>query len=173
MPFTTLQERALVIPRQPVPGSQFQKVKFNLGEVHTILPPVGTEIINCQGIDVGPEGKKFQITKELVALIQAGFIRIANDIVNPDAHKHNDSSSPSSTSMEGDDAASHTDATGVSSLDLRGKITSSPVFSSVEEIQSCQDQEKLRLFVKSKTGYENEGVHIEALRNTAERLFST
>ena len=173
MPFTTLQDRALQIPRQAVPGAQYERVKFQLGEIRTILPPVGTEIINCQGMDIGPEGKKLQITKELVALIQAGFIRIAVDMVNPEAHKHSAPSSPSTRSMEGDVTASHADApTAVSSLTSEGVVNASSDFLSVEELKSCQDREKLRLYVKSISGYDNEKTHIEGLRDHAIKLWN-
>lgn len=180
MPFTTLQDRALQIPRQPVPGSQYTRAKFQLGELHTILPPIGTEIINCQGVDIGPEGKKLQITKELVALIQAGFVRIAHDIVNPDAHKHSAPPSPSSTSMGGDVAVSESHAdtpTGVLVSSLTGlgdtvNPSSSP-FSSVEEIKACNDKEKLRLFISNATGFPaNERAPMEALREAVVNLWT-
>jgi hypothetical protein len=169
MPFTTLQDRRLIIERQPVPGSQFKRVKFNLGEVHLILPPVGKTEINCQGIDIPAEGKRLQVTKELVALIQAGFIRIANEIDN--TGQENQSSAPVQKTDNGDGSPSPLAHVEVSSLTTEGVGAPSVVFSSVEEIRACQDREKLRLFVKSKTTYENEKTHIDALRESAEKLF--
>lgn len=168
MPFTTLQDRRLIIERQPTPGSQYQKAKFNLGEVHLILPPAGQTSINCQGIDIPPEGKRLQVTKELVTLIQAGFVRIAHDISNTQS----DQPSVSSPKAEGDGSPNVMDDThvAVSSLNSEGETTPS-VFSSVEEIRTCQDRERLRLYVKSKTGAENEKAEIESLRSVAEGLF--
>src|SRR5262252_7976373 len=130
MPFTTLQDRKLVIERQPVPGSQFQRKKFNLGEVHRILPPVGSTSINCQGIDIPAEGKRIQITKEIVALIQAGFVRIAHDL---DEAGPGDQPSGVASSQKADDVVDlgrdhHVD---VSSLDLKGGATGPSLFSSL------------------------------------------
>jgi hypothetical protein len=173
MPFTTLQDRALQIPRQTF-GGQYPRANFKLGEVHTILPPVGHGTINCQGIDLPPEGKKLQITKELVALIQAGFIRIAVDITNPDADKHGSPAPDSSVGPEvSKSVESNTQVTvGVSPPLSKDTLTTSSVFfSSIEEIESCQDREKLRLFVKSKNGYENENSHIDGLRDLSLKLF--
>jgi hypothetical protein len=156
MPFTTLQDRALQIPRQVI-GAQYPKANFRLGEVHTILPPVGHSSINCQGHIIPPEGKKLQITNELVPLIQAGFVRIASDTVGPDADKYG-VSGPAS-------------ADGVDSSLTTGDMTSSPVsFSSVEEIQACQDREKIRLFVFNENGIENLKAPIEGLRDLAIKI---
>lgn len=170
MPFTTLQDRRLIIERQPTPGSQYQKAKFNLGEVHLILPPAGQTSINCQGVDIPPEGKRLQVTKELVALIQAGFVRIAHDISNTQS----DQPSVSPLKAEGDSPSPIVmgdDHHVVSSLDLAEGKTTPSVFSSVEEIRTCEDRERVRLYVKSKTGAENEKAPIEGLRSVAEKLF--
>jgi hypothetical protein len=172
MPFTTLQDRRLIIERQPVPGSQFKRAKFNLGEVHLILPPVGKTEINCQGVDIPIEGKRLQVTKELVALIQAGFVRIANEIDN--TGQENQSSAPVQKTDNGDSSTEPSPlahVVDISSLDLQREATPPSVFSSVEEIRTCQDREKLRLYVKSKTTYDNEKTHIDALRASAEKLF--
>jgi hypothetical protein len=183
MPFTTLQDRALQIPRQTY-GGQYPRAKFNLGEVHTILPPVGCDVINCQGFEIRAGGKKLQITKELVALIQAGFVRIAVDLVGPDADKHSapiPTPSPPppivtpdpevSKSTEGN-TESHVLPTGVSSLDLGGvNHAAPPTFSSVEEIQACDDREKIRLYVFNITTYPNDHAPIEGLKDLAMKLF--
>jgi hypothetical protein len=171
MPFTTLHDRRLIIERQPVPGSQFQRVKFNLGEMHTILPPVGKTTINCQGIEIPAEGKRLQVTKELVALIQAGFIRIAHDIDNTGSVDQ--SSVPTRKTDEGGSKPAmepSSGSVGVSSHNLQRDSTPS-VFSSVQEVRTCQDREKLRLYVKSKNGFENQDASIEGLRAVAEGLY--
>jgi hypothetical protein len=173
VPFTTLQDRALQIPRQTF-GGQYPKAKFQLGEVHTILPPAGHDIINCQGIDIPPEGKKLQITKELVALIQAGFVRIAVDIINPDADKHGSPVPDSSVGPEvSKSAESNTEgsSTGVSSQALGGVHAASPTFSSVDEIQACGDREKVRLYVFNRTTFPNDNAPLEGLKDLAVKLF--
>ena len=162
MPFTTIQDRALQIPRQAVPGSQFQKAKFNLGEVHRILPPVGKDHINCQGIDIPPEGKRLQITKELVSLIQAGFVRIAHDIDKP--------SSGDQPPVPIQETGDLPPTVGVSSHTTEGGHAPPSVFSSAEEIDACEDREKIRVFVKNKTGFGNERAPIEGLRELAKRF---
>jgi hypothetical protein len=174
MPFTTLQDRALVIPRQPVPGCQYTRAKFQIGEVHRILPPVGHHTINCQGIDIPPEGKKLQITKELVTLIQAGFVRIAHDITNPGADKPSASPSvpPASNSTEGNTSSLATASVGVSPRTIEGVEHAPSTLLSAEGISSCEDREKLRLFVLDRTGVPNLKAPIEGIRELALRLFN-
>jgi hypothetical protein len=178
-PFTTLQDRALQIPRQTY-GGQYPRAKFQLGEVHTILPPAGQGTINCQGIDIPPEGKKLQITKEIVALIQAGFVRIAVDMVNPDADKHSPPTPPTPSPVGpvgvGGETSKSTegntdDHAGVSSLTETVDQTSSVSFSSIEEIQACMDREKVRLYVFDRTTYPNDHAPIEGLKDLAVKLF--
>ena len=173
MPFTTLQDRALFIPRQKI-GPQYERTKFQLGEIHTILPPIGHDSINCQGIDIPPEGKRLQITKEIVALIQAGFVRIAHDMTNPDADKLGGSLPSSPSDASGGEGPSHADTTvGVSSLDLGTGVVHAPsLFSSAAEIEACEDREKLRQYVEIETGFPNPKAAIEVLREVALREFN-
>jgi hypothetical protein len=173
MPFTTLQDRALQIPRQTY-GGQYPRAKFQLGETHTILPPAGHDIINCQGIDIPPEGKKLQITKELVALIQAGFVRIAVDLVGPDVGKHETSAGsvgPEVSKSVESNTQSHELPTGVSSQTETVDQTSPVSFSSVEEIETCEDRERIRLYIFNITTYPNEHAPIEGLKDLAIKLF--
>ena len=62
--------------------------EIKVGEMRTVLPPIGKDSIIAQGHQIPMTGKKIMIDKQLLVLHAAGMIRIATDIINPKAFDH-------------------------------------------------------------------------------------
>ena len=170
-----------------------------LGKMMTVLPPKGKDTISAQGHNIPLTGLKLQITKEILVLYRAGFIRIAEDIINPKAQIQSPSEIPGKIASEtegGSDAfgVSPSDppkplpqvdvpeealaiADEVSSHDSEGKGSKPDfepkpsVFSTRKEIEETLDWEGLRDYVADKIGYVYQKKSLEALRSMALEQF--
>jgi hypothetical protein len=188
MAFTLQNNR--VAMHHPVQGPQYERFKFQLGGVYTILPPLGKNIVNAQGVDIPIQGKRLQVTKELAVLIQSGFVRIAHDIDNTGEHPVSVSASLSEEIPPipegGGDSGKPVDLvpeSPVESIEVSVVVSShltqeaevvrssSSSFSSKEEIRVCQDHERLRTLVYERTGLPNTKTPIDNLRSIAESVF--
>lgn len=162
----------------------------------TILPPKGKDSICAQGYNVPKIGLRVQVTKELIVLHRAGFIVIAEDIVNPKAQTPSDSPGESTSETGGGSSSSRApdppkplpqvldipeeasaDADVVSSPDSEGEgsqpefAPKPSAFSSRKEIEETVDWEALRDYVAEKIGYVYQKKSLESLRSMALEQF--
>lgn len=165
----------------------------------TVFPPKGKDNISAQGHSISITGKKLQITKELIVLHKAGFIRIAEDIVNPRSEElstksPSDPSGAITSEAEGGsvttsppdppeplpqivdvpEGASDAHSDVVSSLTLEGEGSQAPkpsTFTTRKEIEETLDWEALRDYIASKIGYFYQKKSLEALRSMALEQF--
>ena len=56
---------------------------IKIGELRTVLPPLGTNSIMAQNHAIPATGVPLIITKELLVLYQASIIRIVGDPIDP------------------------------------------------------------------------------------------
>lgn len=150
------------------------------GEVATVLPPEGTDIINAQGHDITSDGKQLEITPQLMTLFRSGMIRIEpippGQKPGPELTAGNSSGTSSEKSGNTDAKIGVPDSKStvpveVSFLNLAGddtiKTGSFPAFLSREEIRASTDWEGLRRFIQSKDGRENEKMTLGQLKEIA------
>jgi hypothetical protein len=169
-----------------------------LGKMLTVFPPKGKDTISAQGHNIPSLGLKLQITKELIVLHRAGFIRIAEEIINPKAQTPSDSPGESTSETGGgsdvlrvspsdppkplpqvldipEEASAHADV--VSSHNLEGEgsqpdfAPKPSTFSSRKEIEETNDWEALRDYVAEKIGYVYQKKSLESLRSMALEQF--
>jgi len=152
------------------------------GEVATVLPPEGTDIINAQGHDITSDGKQLEITPQLMTLFRSGMIRIEPI---PPGQKPGPELTAGNSSGTSSEKSGNTDAkigvpdpkstvpVEVSSLNSGGgaiETSSPPAFSTKEEIMASSDWEGLRSFIQSKNGRESEKMTLGQLQQEAVTL---